>query len=450
VTRVTSASISEQAAPPAQRAETTTGAPVPSRPVSGTARMAWLDVLRGLAALAVVYTHFSREALPGLYRLTSAWWQAGAFGVGLFFLISGYIVPASLERHGSVRSFWISRFARLYPLWIAAVVAVYALNRAHVRPLTAAAVVRWKQYLLAHLTMLQELIRVDNYINVMWTLSLEMAFYFMVVALYAAGLHRRSSEVSAGFAIASLAGILAGFHGWFFMRHLGVNAVLVGVTAICVTGLALSLTGQRPLVLAGAVLLGTTGLLLLVLNQEPRTWYFLLLPATMFAGTALSRADRGEIPRWKASVAVSLLAAIAIVNPTASAVHGGQPLAAGVWAGLTVNRSWILTIGAVAAAFTLGRALRNRKMPRVLALLGVMSYSTYLLHPLIHQTIMPRLAGKSAEVRVAVFALWWVALFSGAYVTYRLIELPAQRAGRRIIKWADRRFGADTSVRREA
>jgi peptidoglycan/LPS O-acetylase OafA/YrhL len=37
------------------------------------------------------------------------WFDPGQFGVFVFFLVSGYIVPASLERKGSVRGFWVSR-----------------------------------------------------------------------------------------------------------------------------------------------------------------------------------------------------------------------------------------------------------------------------------------------------------------------------------------------------
>jgi peptidoglycan/LPS O-acetylase OafA/YrhL len=45
----------------------------------------------------------------------------------VFFLVSGYIVPASLERKGSVRSFWVSQVYRLYPLYLFAVGAMIVL-----------------------------------------------------------------------------------------------------------------------------------------------------------------------------------------------------------------------------------------------------------------------------------------------------------------------------------
>jgi peptidoglycan/LPS O-acetylase OafA/YrhL len=43
------------------------------------------------------------------------WFDPGQYGVFVSFLVSGYIVPASLERRGSVRGFWVSRAFRLYP-----------------------------------------------------------------------------------------------------------------------------------------------------------------------------------------------------------------------------------------------------------------------------------------------------------------------------------------------
>jgi peptidoglycan/LPS O-acetylase OafA/YrhL len=82
----------------------------PSSPTAaaGTGnRLAWLDVLRGLAALAVVFNHFGYFVPAGLKNPVNHWFNSGDYGVFVFFLISGYIVPASLERKGSVRTFAI-------------------------------------------------------------------------------------------------------------------------------------------------------------------------------------------------------------------------------------------------------------------------------------------------------------------------------------------------------
>jgi peptidoglycan/LPS O-acetylase OafA/YrhL len=56
---------------------------------------------------------FSADAhRSGIRSITGSTRQYGVF---VFFLVSGYIVPASLERKGSVHGFWVSRVFRLYP-----------------------------------------------------------------------------------------------------------------------------------------------------------------------------------------------------------------------------------------------------------------------------------------------------------------------------------------------
>ncbi|MBX6766364.1 MAG: acyltransferase, partial [Actinomadura rubrobrunea] len=66
--------------------------------------------------MLVALHHGSYVFLPDLQSALAGRFDPGHYGVLVFFLVSGYIVPASLERHGSVRAFWISRFFRLYPL----------------------------------------------------------------------------------------------------------------------------------------------------------------------------------------------------------------------------------------------------------------------------------------------------------------------------------------------
>ena len=73
-----------------------------TRDAAGTGnRLAWLDVLRGLAALCVVFNHFGFFVPPWMQAAVYQWINPGDYGVFVFFIISGYIVPASLERRGS-------------------------------------------------------------------------------------------------------------------------------------------------------------------------------------------------------------------------------------------------------------------------------------------------------------------------------------------------------------
>src|SRR3984885_9198690 len=92
-----------------------------------TQRVAWLDALRGIAALAVVFDHLSPYLLAPIRTHVYHWLDPGEYGVFVFFIISGYIVPASLERKGSVRTFWVSRLFRLYPLYLLVVVLAILL-----------------------------------------------------------------------------------------------------------------------------------------------------------------------------------------------------------------------------------------------------------------------------------------------------------------------------------
>ena len=109
-----------------------TAAPATSGSAGIPGRLAWLDVLRGVAALCVVFDHFGSFVPPRIQATVSQWLDPGTYGVFVFFLISGYIVPASLERKGSVRTFWVSRVFRLYPLYLLAIGIAVALWMTHV------------------------------------------------------------------------------------------------------------------------------------------------------------------------------------------------------------------------------------------------------------------------------------------------------------------------------
>src|SRR5258708_8153332 len=65
-------------------------------------RLAWLDALSGFAALCVVFDHGSTLLLLPLRSYLYHWFNLGPYGVFVFFLVSGYILPASLERTASV------------------------------------------------------------------------------------------------------------------------------------------------------------------------------------------------------------------------------------------------------------------------------------------------------------------------------------------------------------
>jgi peptidoglycan/LPS O-acetylase OafA/YrhL len=82
-------------------------------------RLVNIDILRGLAALAVGFFHFRRDMLGTGYNTLANY---GLYGVDVFFVISGFVIPLALRQsqftYLKIISFWVSRFVRLYPAYI--------------------------------------------------------------------------------------------------------------------------------------------------------------------------------------------------------------------------------------------------------------------------------------------------------------------------------------------
>ncbi|WP_049577902.1 acyltransferase family protein [Nonomuraea sp. SBT364] len=383
-------------------------------------RLGWLDALRGVAALVVVYEHALNPLYPELRGVTGPWFAAGWYGVIVFFLVSGYVIPASLERRGSVAGFWIGRGFRLYPLWAVVVgdallLAVTGIDGIHVwltdRPVTA---------VLAHLTMLQDLLNAPNVVNVLWTLSYEMAFYLLATALFVAGRHRRSAEVAAGFGVLAVAA--GGVLPMTLLTRTGPTlATTLAAIALAGCGLAGALSSRAVARRAGAVALAVLTLGLIAVNSRIPAWQSLTILATMFAGTALYRAEAGQIS-WRRA---GLLAGGVPVAAVAAAMlwHTEDPL------------PWVVAIVAAWATFAAGMLLAHRDVPALWAWLGTVSYSVYLIHPILLEIVDGFLDDPAAVAwpyRAGLGVLVVAALLGCAALTYRIVEAPAQRLGRRI------------------
>src|SRR5260370_19385836 len=172
-------------------------------PGSGS-RLAWLDVLRGIAALCVVFDHVSYYVIQSESGVVYQWFNPGDYGVFVFFIISGYIVPASLERKGSVRTFWVSRLFRLYPLYLLAIGLAVVLWMVHFGSLRGESADP-ETSILSQLLMMSNVLSGTNLPNVVWSLSYEMVFYLLLTALFLALLHKRSSRAALAFAVAAVA-----------------------------------------------------------------------------------------------------------------------------------------------------------------------------------------------------------------------------------------------------
>ncbi|MEU8228198.1 acyltransferase [Actinoplanes sp. NPDC048967] len=403
-------------------------------------RLAWLDGLRAVAVLLVVYAHLSRMLFRGAREVSAEWLHAGSAGVMLFFLVSGYIIPASLERHGSLRTFWVSRLCRLLPLYLVVITLVVALGAAGLMPLDPALRADPVTAAVAHVTMLPHLLGVPLITPVIWTLTFEMAFYLLVGALFAVRLHRAGTVLAVVLAVVAVG--TAPLAPRLLAATPGAARELTTVVAVAlVLGLGAIATGRRAVVVAGALLLGGLAMTLLVAGQDPaHVWDGLLIVAVMLVGTAVHRADHGRIRWWQAGGVAAVVAAALMVNWVAELASLG---------GLTpryVTRS-VVTLLVIGGTFALGRLTRGRRTPRALARLGLISYSVYLVHYVLIVLLRPLLIPLGerlpavAEVPVAAAYLGLVVGIS--WLTHRFVEVPGQRFGRRVARWMTARWGSD-------
>ncbi len=96
-------------------------------------KLDWLQGLRGLAVLGVVFTH-SRYLVNGTpaIGLANTIFLPGAMGVDLFFLISGFIMVYTTQNASGPRDaalFAVKRFARIWPAYAVVTVAWIFLQR---------------------------------------------------------------------------------------------------------------------------------------------------------------------------------------------------------------------------------------------------------------------------------------------------------------------------------
>lgn len=180
-------------------------------------RLRFANQLRGIAALAVACSHLigvywampevvswatlsppQTGGIPGVFALVAhPWFNLGPFGVALFFLISGLVIPISLEKHSRI-SFIGARLLRIYPTYAAAVLiecaVLYVAAHAWGREWSYG----WKA-VLSNALLIYDLIGQPSIDLVNWTLSIELKFY-LLVALLAPAIRRGNAAALLGVA----------------------------------------------------------------------------------------------------------------------------------------------------------------------------------------------------------------------------------------------------------
>jgi peptidoglycan/LPS O-acetylase OafA/YrhL len=340
-------------------------------------RVVFLDVVRGLAALAVLLQH-TNEVIDRHYLFWSfRWVNAGRTGVAAFFLVSGFVIPYSLERVNSIKSFWVSRFFRLYPLYWASLLIVLALHFAGLFPFPD----HWPKALLANISMFQEFVGQPHLIGLYWTLTLEMVFYISFSVLFALGINRKSLL-------------------WAWL-------------------------GLGMMILMG--LMDRNGIEHEMHHKLPVARFALLEFALI--GTVIFRYHSGLVS-GKQLAGLLVGAAIALALAMRLSFRGPEQVSRidEEWSWLSMFLSYV----AGGALFTGVYLFRARQFPFALRWLGTISYSVYLLH---YPTWL--MLYWIPHDRYPIGLVWIAAVIVGTVIvasaTYLLVEKPAIEFGKRLL-----------------
>ena len=211
------------------------------------------NLMRLVAAWMVIYGH--AHAITGIAGNDGIAWLtqlrgAGAVAVDMFFVISGFLIAASLERN-SVRGYLVSRGLRILP----ALLVCVALTTFILGPLLTTAADYWRQpttwnYFLVNASLLLSRFHLpgvfeghplDVVNGSLWTLPNEAKLYLLLLLAWLLGLlaPRRYTPL---WALAMLAGYALAWHYWPLPDHLQKYAEC---TAFFITGSLLWVNRER-------------------------------------------------------------------------------------------------------------------------------------------------------------------------------------------------------------
>ncbi|MGB8423983.1 acyltransferase family protein [Paraburkholderia sp.] len=346
-----------------------------------------IDAMRGFAALLVAYFHcrqvewvgmqafhqsvghsFSLSAIAAYLTFPIAW---GSAGVPIFFVISGYCI----HRGGALRlaknpdyrldtgNFWVRRFARIYPVLLAALVLTFALDWVSLQlpPVNHKIREIGLQAFLVNLFSLQGVAgKTFGSNGALWTLSLEVQFYAIYPLLFA------------------------------LRRRLGMTSVLAIVAVINVVSAY-------------------------VLERHD-IQFFTSYWFSWTLGAWIADAKTRTAPDARSSVWLYVLAA-AFIALGCAAFHFGQYGAFQFWA---IGFAFYLYKA-------LERRNADTLGARLLSRFGDFSFSLYLIHLPIFVLLSSILFRSSLQMSIWPSFGYMLVAVPVAYVFYRLVELPAMK-----------------------
>jgi peptidoglycan/LPS O-acetylase OafA/YrhL len=337
-------------------------------PSAAKQRMQFLDFLRGIAAFVVVVEHAAEVRWPAFLHASREYFNFGKFGVVTFFLVSGFVIPLTMERGRSVRQFWINRIFRLLPMyWLTIAVACILLGCGLYKFPDPDFNLHPVRDVLANLTMMQEFLRMPHLVGVFYTLSLELLFYATFTLLFVSHLNKRTT----------------------LWTTLALVMLFTGATLT-------PLLAHRRMPMA-------------------EIFYF----CSIFVGTTFYRVATGEVSIRTLKLTLFTLSLATLPGIFINYVTYGRTVEH--FSLLAVALPWFLGYSTFCASFV----ARSREFPSVFVWLGRISYSTYLIH-------FAFVSIESRLPPVFGILLTVIGSIGISHLTYKFVEEPFIRLGRNL------------------
>jgi peptidoglycan/LPS O-acetylase OafA/YrhL len=350
----------------------------------GGSRNLTVDGLRGVAATLVVIYHLYYNTTSLLRAYVPDWLDRlvltfGGTGVNVFFVLSGFVISMSLRgaplSARYVGLFALRRSVRLDPpYWATMALAMFMAK------LSAAVFAELRDrghysfgQVVAHLFYLQDILRYEPISSVFWTLCIELQFYLALVVLLTVSLRSRGAGPADR------------------RQPIGVLSALTLLSLVVAVGhIRLPIDG----LFVRYWHMFALGVLTCWCHFRdiPWKWWWLLMAAEVLVVFGVQT----DLPRIAPVLAAATLVVAARQPPATKALFSG----------------------------------------RVYQYLGRVSYSLYLVHPILGWTtisVLKKFLGQeNAGLGLLYMAIGFVVSVAGAHILYRLIEYPALRLSKRV------------------
>lgn len=352
--------------------------------------------LRGVACLFVALYHLKSSAPSDsiFYNL----FKFGAFGVDLFFMISGFVIVVATMNDKKSDSFFIKRVFRIYPPLIAAVLLQVFISKSGVsfNELMSAIVPLHNDYTAK---------APDfgfSFLIVAWSITFELAFYalFMVSMIIS---HRYRALICSTLILAIVIGTQLYYNGSFSLTQAGASPEInnSNLSFIRVFGCSIMIE-----------------------------FIFGIAIAYIYMNI---KVDSSSLVARRIYIILSVLALMYLIPCYLGGYNRGSGLAGyGTWALLIL----FIALGA--------EKLNMFRWNKSMLFVGAISYSLYLFHIPVHELIKQIIPDKLSQIKnielraVSVMMLELSASMLVAYLSFLFIEKPCIKFARKLIEFRRR------------